>query len=86
MVTLLPAMADAGVMQERTASPFRCTVHAPQSAMPQPNLVPVMPSVSRKIQSNGISGLTSTVCGELFKVNLIVAMAVSIARAEGAVT
>ena len=28
-----------GVTQERTASPFRCTVHAPQSAMPQPNLV-----------------------------------------------
>ncbi len=38
-----------------------CTVQAPQSAMPHPNFVPVMFKVSRRTQSSGISGLTSTV-------------------------
>ena len=31
------------VMQERAGAPSMCTVQAPHSAMPQPNLVPVMP-------------------------------------------
>jgi hypothetical protein len=31
-----------------------CTVHAPQSAMPQPNFVPVMFSVSRRTHNKGI--------------------------------
>jgi hypothetical protein len=35
------------------------TVQAPQSAIPQPNFVPVMSRTSRRTQSNGISGLTS---------------------------
>ena len=34
--------------------------HAPQSAMPQPNFVPVMPSTSRSTQSSGVSPSTST--------------------------
>ena len=34
--------------------------HAPQAAMPQPNLVPVRPSSSRRTHSNGMSGSTST--------------------------
>src|SRR5437660_4686965 len=58
-------------MQERVASPLMCTVHAPQSAMPQPNLVPVMFSVSRSTQSSGMSGLTSTDWGLPFKVKLM---------------
>jgi hypothetical protein len=33
----------------------------PQSAMPQPNFVPVMPSTSRNTQSRGVSPSTSTV-------------------------
>ena len=34
-----------------------CTVQAPHSAMPQPNLVPVMPSVSRRThEQRGIRG------------------------------
>jgi hypothetical protein len=37
------------------------TVQAPQSAMPQPNFVPVMPSTSRSTQSSGVSPATSTV-------------------------
>ena len=32
-----------GVQQERMAAPFSCTVHAPHSAMPHPNFVPVSP-------------------------------------------
>ena len=48
----------------RSASPARpsCTVQAPHCAMPQPYLVPVMPSVSRSTHSSGVSGSTSTWC------------------------
>src|SRR5580765_1174154 len=60
VVTFLPATLEIAVMQERVASPLMCTVQAPQSAMPQPNFVPVMFSVSRSTQSSGMSGLTST--------------------------
>ena len=44
---------------QRIAFPSRCTVQAPQRAMPQPNLVPVSPRTSRKYQSNGRSGSPS---------------------------
>src|SRR3954453_7893968 len=71
VVTVLPEMVETCVMQERTASPLTCTVHAPHRAMPHPNLVPVIPSVSRNTHSSGISGLTSTVCGLPFRVNLM---------------
>ena len=56
VVTFLPARLETGVTQERTACPLTWTVHAPHSAMPQPNFVPVMPSVSRRYHSKGISG------------------------------
>ena len=39
--------------------------------MPHPNFVPVMFSVSRKTQSSGMSGLTSTDCALPFKVKLM---------------
>src|SRR5262245_50611976 len=42
--------------------PPRCTVHAPHKAMPQPNLVPFIPSTSRSTHSSGISAGTSTSC------------------------
>ena len=55
---LLPAATSATVTeQERTATPPRCTVQAPQSPLPQPNLVPVRPSSSRMTQSSGIDGI-----------------------------
>ena len=63
VVTVLPATLEIGVTQERTGCPLMWTVQAPQSAMPHPNLVPVMPSVSRRTHSSGIAGATSTVCG-----------------------
>src|SRR3954470_17207189 len=62
VVTLRPATLDNGVMQARVGAPSTCTVQAPHSALPQPNLVPVMPSTSRNTQSSGVSSSTSTLC------------------------
>src|SRR5262245_46133580 len=56
-------MLSIVVMQERLATPSMCTVHAPHSAIPHPNFVPVMPSTSRSTQSSGVSPSTSTRCG-----------------------
>ena len=63
VATDLPATADTGVWHERTGWPSRCTVQAPHSAWPQPNLVPVRPTSSRITHSSGVSGsaLTLTV-------------------------
>jgi len=54
-------MLSIGVIQERVATPSTCTVQAPQSATPQPNFVPVMPSTSRNTHKRGVSSSTSTV-------------------------
>src|SRR5258705_11549372 len=54
-------MLSIGVIQERMATPSTCTVQTPQSAMPQPNFVPVMPSTSRNTHNRGVSPSTSTV-------------------------
>src|SRR5580658_7816861 len=69
VVTFRPATAEIGVTQERCGWPSMWTVQAPHSDMPQPNLVPVMPRVSRRTQSNGMAATASTVCGLPFKVN-----------------
>src|SRR5204863_9468984 len=53
-------IADTGNTHERTAWVPRCTVHAPHCAMPQPNLVPVRPRLSRRTQSSGVLAATST--------------------------
>ncbi|MNN45434.1 hypothetical protein D3C81_1597700 [compost metagenome] len=73
VVTSAPTMLLTGITQERTAAPFMCTVQAPHRAMPQPNLVPVMPSTSRSTQSSGVSGSTSTLCSVplIFRVRAI---------------
>src|SRR5262245_21829270 len=54
------AILSTGVIQDRVATPSTCTVQAPQSATPQPNFVPVMPSTSRSTQRRGVSPSTST--------------------------
>src|SRR5258708_8513040 len=72
VVTFLPAAADTGVEQERTATPSRCTVQAPHCAMPQPNLVPVIPSRSRSAHSNGTSAGASTVFDSPFIFRVII--------------
>jgi hypothetical protein len=75
VISELP-MLSIVVIQERVATPSTCTVQAPQSAMPQPNLVPVMPSTSRSTQRSGVSPSTSTLC--VFLLTLMVkAMAAS---------
>jgi len=51
----LPSAAEIGVTHERVGRPSRCTVHAPHSAMPQPNFVPVSPSSSRSVHSSAVS-------------------------------
>src|SRR5450759_5210313 len=59
VVMCLPSAAPTVMAQERTGSPSICTVHAPQSAMPQPYLVPVRPTCSRIAHSRGVLGSTS---------------------------
>src|SRR3989442_11145910 len=61
---------DTGVWHDRVATPFRCTVHAPHWATPQPYLVPRKSSTSRRTQRRGISEGTST--GDDFPLTLSV--------------
>jgi hypothetical protein len=68
-VIFFPTTDEAGVMHDRVASPSTCTVQAPHKAMPQPNLVPVMPSASRNTHNSGMFGGTSTDCGFPFTTN-----------------
>ena len=77
-----PPTADIGVWHERTALPSTCTVQAPQKPPPQPNLVPVRPSSSRRYQSSGMSGSPSNVRFDPFTVN--VAIGASLINALGA--
>src|SRR5579864_5470908 len=60
VVMLFPPTCETGVTQERVGDPSTCTVQAPHSPAPQPNLVPVSSRVSRNTQSNGVSGETLT--------------------------
>ena len=71
VVTCFPAARDSGVLQERTGRPSRCPVQAPHCATPQPYFVPVRPRCSRKTQSRGVEGSTSTCTLRLFTVREI---------------
>src|ERR1700716_1551297 len=71
VVTLRPATVDSGVTQERMALPSRWTVHAPQSAIPQPNLVPGRPAISRTAHSRGILGSASKVVDLPLSTNVV---------------
>jgi hypothetical protein len=48
-----------------------CTVHAPQAATPQPNLVPVRFRWSRKTHNSGVSGSASTLVDRPLILNVI---------------
>src|SRR5437899_12969494 len=61
VVIFFPTAAATGVTHDRIGCPSRCTVQAPQSAMPQPNFVPVRPTTSRSAHRMGMSLGTSTV-------------------------
>src|SRR5262249_37983572 len=71
VTTFLPCTADTGIEQDRTASPSRWTVQAPQAAMPQPYLVPVSPNSSLIAHSSGVSGSTPAWTCFPFKSNAI---------------
>src|SRR5215813_9841864 len=60
VVIFLPTASASEVWQDRTASPLRWTVHAPQRPAPHPNLVPVICNCSRMTQSSGVSLAAST--------------------------
>jgi hypothetical protein len=62
VVIFLPTACEAGVTHDLVACPSICTVHAPHCEMPQPNLVPVRPMLSRITHNKGVSGSTSTEC------------------------
>ena len=54
VTTVLPATAETGVVQERSALPLMCTVQAPHRPAPQPYFVPVSPTWSRMAHSSGV--------------------------------
>src|SRR4051812_22516970 len=60
VVIFLSLMSPTMVWHERTASPLTCTVQAPHSPAPQPNLVPVICNSSRMTHSSGVSFAAST--------------------------
>jgi len=55
VVMNFPSTARSGSTQERVAAPSMCTMQAPHNAMPQPNLVPVIPRWSRSTHNSGVS-------------------------------
>src|SRR6267142_967941 len=68
-------MADTGRTHARVAAPPRCTVHAPQVAIPHPYFVPVILSSSRKTQRRGVDGSIVTSRRWLLTLSWYVAMA-----------
>ena len=71
MVTDLPAISDTWVWQENARLPSMCTMQAPHSPVPQPNLVPVSLRPSRITQSSGVSGGASVDAALPFTVKLV---------------
>src|SRR6202035_482761 len=71
VVTARSRTAPTGSMQDRTGLPSICTVQAPHWAMPQPNFVPVMPRMSRRPQSRGMSGGASNDFGSPLIVRVV---------------
>src|SRR5262244_533824 len=65
------ATAPSGVMQERTARPSMCTVHAPHMPMPQPNFVPLSPISSRMTHRSGVSSATLTETGRSLSLKVV---------------
>src|SRR5215467_10995175 len=60
VVIFFPAACETGARHERVSAPLTWTLQAPHSPAPQPNLVPVSSSVSRRTQSSGVSASTLT--------------------------
>lgn len=75
-----PDTAPTGRMQLRVATPSKWMVHAPQTPIPQPNLVPCSLSASRRTHSNGVSGATSSSCRRPLTVRTIAMSSAPLAR------
>src|ERR1700676_180907 len=71
VVIALSATALKGSTHERTAAPSKSAVQAPQSAMPQPYLVPVMPRWSRSTHNKGVSGAASVSMARLLTLSFV---------------
>src|ERR1700683_325582 len=84
VVIFLPETWDRRVWQERTGTPSTCTVHAPQSPAPQPNLVPVSPTSSRITHNSGVSASALTYTALPLRVNLVAMLMVLLGRCRGA--
>src|SRR5260221_9399326 len=56
VVTVAPSRSRNATLQLSAARPSMITVHAPQSRLSQPYLVPVRLEASRSAHSNGVSG------------------------------
>src|SRR6185436_16333717 len=73
MVTMsAPSSSPDRIKQEFTGLPFKNSVQAPQSPVPQPSLVPVAPISSRNRSSSRRWFGTSRLTRAPFKVNWIV--------------
>src|SRR6516225_12395211 len=55
-----PANPPTDTRHDRAGVPSICTVQAPHSPAPHPNLVPVKPIVSRSTHKSGVSASTSS--------------------------
>ena len=71
VVTACLPTSPTATPHERTAWPSSITVQAPQIASPQPNLVPVRLSSSRRYQSSASVGSTSVLWSWPFIRNVI---------------
>src|SRR5215210_170126 len=71
VVTSPPSAWTVRTVQLFTASPSRCTVHAPQLEVSQPTCVPVRPSESRRKWTSSWRGSTSPAWSWPFTVTVI---------------
>src|SRR2546423_9591350 len=83
VVTERPETSVNRVWQENARLPSICTMQAPHSPVPQPNLVPVSLSSSRITQRSGVYGGASDVAALLLTVKLTVIESPPRCRAKG---
>src|SRR3954451_11525143 len=71
VVTDLPAISETWVWQENARLPSMCTMQAPHSPVPQPNLVPVSLRSSRITHNSGVAAGASVAAGLPFTVKFV---------------
>lgn len=80
-MTKAPSACAIVIWQLRTARPSMSTVHAPQSPVPQPYLVPVRFDASRIAHNNGVDGSIRYRMGWLLTVRLVTPARVDLVHA-----